>query len=557
MRKAHNQLIISTRNSLGLSYKRIVKCFLTIVICLFTRQCFSRTNGSDSLLTVLKTEIANQHVYDRQKIQLISKLKEQITGTSSSNFNRQFDLYSQVFKLYQSFKYDSAFVYARNMVRLSKTYGEKVQLNQSLILLANIVSTSGLYKDAFDILSQIDTNGMKDNAKSDYLITRARLNSGIADYDNDSFFAATYREKSAKDFKKAEITLPSNDFEKTVSLAFNADSVKQKHLTTDFFFDFITHHHLSEHNIAMVATRISFAFTGEDRIKFLALAAISDIRSSTKETLAVFLLGQELFKLGDIKDAYLFIQQAVVNAKFYGARGRQIQIESILPIIASRLLDQKQHEKDRLLIGFLVFFILAIVLFFLLFIYRKQMMKIKANDRIITRQNKELQHVNERLWESSRIKEEFIGLFFKSCSSYIETLEKLKRKIQHNIKLEKYREVDTILNNVKIEKERNNLYETLDDVFLKMFPNFVASFNMLLPPEEQIWPKRGETLNASLRIFALIRLGVNDQEAIAKILNYSVSTVYTYKFRIKSKSLVGQEDFEAKVLEIKFLDSVS
>lgn len=78
---------------------------------------------------------------------------------------------------------------------------------------------------------------------------------------------------------------------------------------------------------------------------------------------------------------------------------------------------------------------------------------------------------------------------------------------------------------------------------------------MLLPEEEQVWPKTGETLNASLRIFALMRLGINDLEAIAKILNYSVSTVYTYKVRIKSKAIIGAEEFENKVMEIKFLDS--
>ena len=534
-----------------------IKSYFLIIFSLFTFNCFSKNQQSESLLTVLKTEISNEHVYDQQKEHQILILKKQLTNISSTNFNTQFQLYSKIFDQYQSFKYDSAFVYASTMVKLSERYHDKSRINQTLLLLANILSKSGLYKEAFDVLARVDTNDMTDHAKSNYLIARARLNSNIADYDNDAVFSKSYREQSDNYFKKAEITEPSNNFEKTINLAFNPDSVKLKQLNPDFFFAFITHHKLSDHNVAMVATRISFAFTGQDRIRFLALAAISDIRSSTKETLAVFLLGQELFKLGNTKDAYLFIQEAVKNARFYGARGRQIQIESILPIIASKLLNEKQHETDKFLIGFLIFFILAILLFFVLFIYRKQMTRIKANDHIKTKKNKELEDVNEKLWESSRIKEEFIGLFFKSCSSYIETLEKLKRKIQHNIKLEKYDEVDLTLNNVQIEKERISLFETLDDFFLKMFPNFISSFNMLLREEEQVWPKTGETLNASLRIFALMRLGVNDLEAIAKILNYSVSTVYTYKVRIKSKAIVGAEEFEKRVMEIKFLDNKS
>ena len=182
------------------------------------------------------------------------------------------------------------------------------------------------------------------------------------------------------------------------------------------------------------------------------------------------------------------------------------------------------------------------------------MIRIKANERIISIKNEELESLNEKLWESSRIKEEFIGLFFSSVSTYIETLEKIKRKIQHNIKHENYQQVNAVLNNIQIERERTILYQTLDNMILTLFPNFISSFNLLLREEDQLWPKAGETLNANLRIFALMRLGINDLDTIAKILNYRVSTVYTYKVRIKSKAIVPAEDFERKLMEIKFTD---
>ena len=49
--------------------------------------------------------------------------------------------------------------------------------------------------------------------------------------------------------------------------------------------------------------------------------------------------------------------------------------------------------------------------------------------------------------------------------------------------------------------------------------------------------KDSQILNTDLRIFALIRLGVNDNEKIASILNFSVNTIYTYKTKIKNRSL--------------------
>ena len=249
------------------------------------------------------------------------------------------------------------------------------------------------------------------------------------------------------------------------------------------------------------------------------------------------------------------MQEAAQNAKFYGSRNRALQIETMLPLVAGKMVDEKQHEKDKLLIGFLTFLIVAVILFFLLVIYRRQIQRIEANELVIKEKNSQLESVNEKLWESAKIKEELIGLFFKTCSSYIETLDKIKHQTLHNIKLGKYKDVNQLLGNVHIEEEKGHLYNMLDSVFLTMFPNFISSFNALLKKEDQIWPKSGETLNATLRIFALIRLGINEHEAIAKILDYSVSTVYTYKMRIKSRALVPANDFEQKIMEIKFIES--
>jgi DNA-binding CsgD family transcriptional regulator len=60
-------------------------------------------------------------------------------------------------------------------------------------------------------------------------------------------------------------------------------------------------------------------------------------------------------------------------------------------------------------------------------------------------------------------------------------------------------------------------------------------------------------LNTELRIFALIRMGIHDTEKIAKILDYSINTIYNYKARIKGKSVVPNDVFEQKIMEIKAL----
>lgn len=53
-----------------------------------------------------------------------------------------------------------------------------------------------------------------------------------------------------------------------------------------------------------------------------------------------------------------------------------------------------------------------------------------------------------------------------------------------------------------------------------------------------------------MRIFALIRLGINDSERIANFLNYSVHTVNTYKTRVKNRSLLDNSKFEPAIMAI-------
>lgn len=531
------------------------KLFTVLCCCLVSLQLYAQGVNTDSLLKVLRSELGRAQVYDQQKEKRVAGLRSQSQLAAGSDFYTRSRFYEQLFEEYRAYKFDSAFVYVKAMADLAARFGKTQELTRSEIMMGSICLGSGFYKEAFDITNKIDPDTLPATQKTDYLILRARLNEGIADYDSDAYFSKQYLRQSKDDFQRLEHVTPSNDFEKTIDLAFIPDSVKARSLTPGYFYQLILGRNLDKHGMAMVATRLSFAYTGQDRIFFLALATLCDIRSSTKETLAVFLLGEELFKQNRTGDAYTFMEEAARNAKFYGARNRAVQIERMLPLIAGKVINEKQHERDKLLIGFLVFLIAAVTLFFALVIYRKQLLRIKANERVIKEKNAELENVNNKLWESSRIKEELIGLFFNTCSSYIETLDRLKITIQHNIKLGKYNEVNRLLNNVHIDKEKGQLYTMLDTVFLTIFPNFITAFNALLKKEDQVWPKSGETLNATLRIFALMRLGVSDIETVARILDYSVSTVYTYKARIKSRALVPANDFEQKIMEIKFIDS--
>ena len=104
---------------------------------------------------------------------------------------------------------------------------------------------------------------------------------------------------------------------------------------------------------------------------------------------------------------------------------------------------------------------------------------------------------------------------------------------------------------VVTDEELEELYANFDTAFLHLFPNFVGKFNDLLQENEQILPKKGELLNTELRIFALIRLGIEDSSQIAEFLRYSVNTIYNYRAKVRNKARGSREDFDDLVRKIR------
>lgn len=55
--------------------------------------------------------------------------------------------------------------------------------------------------------------------------------------------------------------------------------------------------------------------------------------------------------------------------------------------------------------------------------------------------------------------------------------------------------------------------------------------------------KEGELLNTDLRIYALVRLGINDSVKIAEFLHYSPQTVYNNRLKMRSRARLPKEEF--------------
>ena len=181
---------------------------------------------------------------------------------------------------------------------------------------------------------------------------------------------------------------------------------------------------------------------------------------------------------------------------------------------------------------------------------RRKNRKLLEARETIAEQLEQLKHTNLQLQEDDKIKNAYIGRSFYTNAEFIAKLEKLYLAIDRKIAARQYEDLRSMMKLSTLNTERASMYEAFDQTFLKLFPDFVERYNALFEEKDRKLPDNDQSLTSEMRIFALIRLGINDSERIAKFLDYSVHTVNTYKTRIKNRSMVDNEQFERLIMDI-------
>ena len=112
------------------------------------------------------------------------------------------------------------------------------------------------------------------------------------------------------------------------------------------------------------------------------------------------------------------------------------------------------------------------------------------------------------------------------------------------------KELLSILSSSKRSTEENqNFLSQFDKIFLSLYPSFVKELNILLMPEAQIQLTKDNELTPSLRVAALVRLGVTESPKIAGILSYSLQTIYNYHSTLKN-SAIDKDHFEENLQKL-------
>jgi len=515
--------------------------------------------GTDSLLRSLDNTISHRAEYVKKKTDRIAALKASLATTRPEH---RYDLYVKICDEYKTFIYDSASIYARKLQDEAYRSKDPSKISFSKIKLGFILLSSGMFNEALDSLLTVDRNSVHDSVKLEFYSVVARTYFDLADFNHDPYFTRRYNHLG-NDFVDSALVLCDQNSSRYFYLRAlkNLKLEKIDEARADLEHQF-SQFKLTDPQVGIAASTLGYIHqrqNDEDKaIQMLILASMADMRSSTKETLAILNLAELLYKQGDVVRAYEYVKLAMDDANYYGARHRKIQVAAIFPIIEGNKLDTVVHQRKLLFAYAVVITVLTILIVGFAVISYRQYKKLQEADRSIKAANNNLQEanrllqeVNKHLMEANKIKEEYIGYYFNINSEYLVKISAFKQAIDNKLMAKKFDEIRYVVNNINLKKEREELYVSFDKVFLKLFPDFVTTFNAYFKEEDRVVLKDGQLLNTELRIFALIRMGIHDTEKIAKILDYSINTIYNYKARIKSKSIVPNEEFEARIMEIQ------
>jgi len=540
--------------------------FSSIILFIFIIHPLLSKTEMDSIFQTLLQVMRDKKVYMIEKEQRINNIN-QLFKTPVLTDYQLYSIYNQLYHEYITYKIDSAvyfceknLIIANKLNNLEYIYDTKLDLSFSYWL-------EGRFLEAFGLLNNLNRKSFG-NLPEQFLINyyesykRLYLYYASGDKNNPYYHISNLYRDSLLNI------VPENSQSHRILKAEKLTDENDTQGAEQLLLEALQYSPPESHELAMFSNILATIYrqdgNRELEKKYYALSAICDIKNAIKENTSMMALAMLLYEEGDIDNAYIFMKSSFEDAVFCNSRFRTFEISKIFPIIDSDYQEKTTEQKAELqkfliIVSLLSLFLIVAVIYVYMQMkriarIRKELYRtnVKLNElnQDLQESNNQLLGVNYRLAETNKVKEVYLGKFIDLCSSYIEKLDNYRRSLNKTANSGKIEELFKSLKSSKfIENELSDFYTNFDETFLRIYPTFISDFNALFPEEEKQTVKQSELLNTELRVYALIRLGINDSAKIAVFLRYSITTIYTYRSKLKNKSLYP-ENLEEQVMKI-------
>lgn len=545
----------------------MMKKILAVIILLLLSLSVSASTNLKELLAELDAQLQQRDAYRANREQRIASLMS-MKSEAGLSAEYHYTLNQQLIDEYVTFQVDSAIIYFQQNLALADEMQNKPLASVTFVRMANFYASTGFYFEASQSLDAVDTLLLNKDQIIEYYITQHKLNDELSLYSNDetqsrrSTRLATYysnrvisvTEDGTYPSLRAHLWLSmrQNDYENAAMI-----SERMMEVVPELSREWATAAFMR----GLVAQQM-----GDDElyVEWMIRSAIIDMRLGIRDYAALKSIADYCTHY-DIERSMRYMRVMMDDVQAFNSRLRPWQDAMIWPEIEKGYHDYTERMNTVQMRYIYLLAILVIVVIVLLLYLAMQNRKLKEIRRKMSLTNdqlnvsvEDLQQVAQRLTElnaqiaeANGVKEEYIGVFMQICSEYIDKMVAERRHIVKALRDGRADEVRRELESSRLEAEElKHLYNLFDSTFLRLYPTFIEELNALLSDESRITPKQGELLNTQLRIFALIRLGINDTPRIATLLHCSLSTIYNYRSRIKYNAQISREEFEKRILTI-------
>ena len=641
---------------------RLLIIFITICFSAFRAQADNKT-----LYQQLDSVIAHRADYYVLKDKELKDIK--LSAAYITDAEEKLRLYEKLVHGYTPFIYDSAMVYVQKGTHLARQTNNQVYYNKFQMLKARLYVLRGFYIEAKQCLEQLNIPPSDTNQNYLYNCAQCALYFNLNAYCENSEFSDHYKKLFNEYINKALCYYPKRDAQyyylKGIQLYYSNGSL---HDISTYLKKTMSLSKPNSDMYEMSAYILSKAYRKNNQFelqeRYLLLSAMSDVMTSTKESMSLQDVALLLYKNNDVDKAQEYISLSLKDANGVNNRLRRVDLYNnfnfILSAYADKLELQAVWHKSALAC---ITVLLGVVVFIMVYVRRKNQLlkqnekKLKAlteqlyninsqqakDNKALTNSNTELTNSNTELTNSNTElsktnteltnsnteltnsntelskkntelsktnteltnsnteltnsntelsktntklsktntelsktntelsktntdlsntntdlsntntelsnsnaelantiakRENMANAYINLCYQYIERLDNLRKLVIRKIKANQQQELLSMLSSSKRTVEANqNFFLQFDKIFLSLYPSFITELNTLLVPEAQIQLQNEDELTPSLRVAALIRLGITESAKIAGILSYSPQTIYNYRSALKNNAI--------------------
>lgn len=515
---------------------------------------------NDELYERLDSVIAHRTDYYVQKDKKIEQIK--LGSAYVTDKKAKLQMYERLVNEYSPYIYDSAMVYTQKGINLTRQTNDSDCYKKFQIIKARLLVSRSFYIEAKEILDNIEVPPTDRRLNYLYNCAQCALYFNLKLSTHDTEYGPRYDRLFHKYMDNALLYSPQKDaqyyYMKGVQLAYSNGSVKDIEACLSKAMSQLKPDSWLYGKSAFILAKVyGRHHQPELQERYLLLAAISDVMSATNENMALQEVALRLYK-HDVRKAQWYINVSLNEANVFSNRLRSIELYSNLHTILSAYNQELENAgKWHIVLMLSVIVLLVVIVVETMRIKRKNNL-MQQNEKNLTAQteqlsatnkkqneaNDELEKLNDELEQTNAKREYMAKAYISLCYLYIEKLESQRKMVIRKIKANQQKELLSILSSSKRTAEENQtFFSQFDSIFLSLYPSFVEELNTLLTPEAQVELKENNELTPSLRVAALIRLGITESSMIAGILSYSPQTIYNYRSALKNGA-IDKDSFE-------------